>query len=52
MIKLAEGYGARIVSNDQYKPYRDEFRWVEGVRWPYMITRGHVTLYDKGGRER
>jgi hypothetical protein len=46
VIKTAEELGAQIVSNDQYKPYRGEYPWVEERRVPLMVIRGTVEIYD------
>ena len=47
VAKIAAEHGAKVVSNDVFRPYRQQFPWLEERRWPFMIARGAVTLYER-----
>jgi hypothetical protein len=47
ILKTAEQQNARIVSNDQFVPYKEHFPWIEKRRLPLMIVDGNVQLYNK-----
>ena len=46
VVKTAEQQHARIVSNDRYRPYQDEYPWIDERRVPLMIINGQVELYE------
>lgn len=46
ILKTAENEHADVVSNDEYQPYRRQFRWIAKRRIPLMIVRGAVELYE------
>jgi hypothetical protein len=52
ILKTAEKQKAAIVSNDSYKQYLEEFRWISDRRQPFMIVDGNVVLYDKDVAQR
>ncbi len=45
ILKTAELESVKIVSNDLFNKYRDEFPWVRDRRVPFMIVDGKVELY-------
>lgn len=46
VLKTARDFGARIVTDDQYKDYRDSFEHAREKRAPVMIVDGVVEFYD------
>ena len=46
ILDIADQHGARIVTNDQYRDYRDRYPWIQDRRLPYMIVKGEVHLYE------
>lgn len=48
VLKVADEYGAIVVSNDQFDEFRDEYPWIEQRRMPYMVVKGEVHLYRPG----
>lgn len=46
ILETAEKYHARIVTNDQYKDYQNDYPWIKKSRLPLMIINGTVELYD------
>ena len=46
IIQFAEQFNARVVTNDRYKDYADQYPWVHDRRLPYMIVKGEVVLYE------
>ncbi len=46
IIQLADQFGARVVTNDRYKDYVEQYPWISDRRLPYMIVKGEVHLYD------
>jgi hypothetical protein len=47
IIQLADQFNARVVTNDRYKDYLEQYPWVTDRRLPYMIVKGEVVLYDE-----
>ena len=47
VLKTAEQQRAPVVSNDQFKPHREQFPWIEQRRVPFMIVEGRVQLYEQ-----
>ena len=47
ILKTADQKKAAVISNDTYMQYRDEFKWIDQRRQPFMIVEGEVMLYDK-----
>ncbi|HZS05221.1 MAG TPA: hypothetical protein VFD58_10340 [Blastocatellia bacterium] len=47
VIATAEEHHARIVSNDQYAPWADQYPWLRDRRIPLMIIQGRVELYEE-----
>ena len=47
ILDIADQHGARIVTNDQYRDYRDRYPWIQDRRLPYMIVKGEVHLYEQ-----
>jgi Zc3h12a-like Ribonuclease NYN domain len=52
IIQLADQFNARVVTNDRYKDYLEQFPWITDRRLPYMIVKGEVVLYDEAEGER
>ena len=50
IIQLADQLGARVVTNDRYRDYLEQYPWVSDRRLPYMIVKGEVVLYEEEGR--
>ncbi|HEV2861238.1 MAG TPA: hypothetical protein VGX48_09545 [Pyrinomonadaceae bacterium] len=50
ILDIADQHGARIVTNDQYRDYRDRYPWIQDRRLPYMIVKGEVHLYEADDR--
>lgn len=46
VLAVADEHGAKVVSNDQFEPYRDSFGWIEERRVPFMIVNGTIELYE------
>jgi hypothetical protein len=46
ILDIADQHGARIITNDQYRDYRDRYPWIQDRRLPYMIVKGEVHLYE------
>jgi hypothetical protein len=46
IIQFADQLDARVVTNDRYKGYAEQYPWVAQRRMPYMIVKGEVVLYD------
>ena len=46
IIQFADQLDARVVTNDRYKGYAEQYPWVMQRRMPYMIVKGEVVLYD------
>ena len=46
IIQFADQLDARVVTNDRYKDYAEQYPWVAQRRMPYMIVKGEVVLYD------
>ena len=51
IIQLADQFNARVVTNDRYKDYLDDYPWITDRRLPYMIVKGEVVLYEEEGRD-
>ncbi|HWS54556.1 MAG TPA: hypothetical protein VN228_10530 [Pyrinomonadaceae bacterium] len=49
ILEIADQCGARIVTNDQYRNYKDRYPWIPERRLPYMIVNGEVHLYEEQG---
>jgi hypothetical protein len=47
IIQFAEQFNARVVTNDRYKDYLEQYPWITDRRLPYMIVEGEVVLYDE-----
>jgi hypothetical protein len=47
ILRTAEQQEARIVSNDEYEQYQEDYPWIERRRVPFMIVEGQVQLYEK-----
>lgn len=47
VLETADREDARVVSNDEYDAYRDEYPWIADRRVPLMIIDGEVELYDE-----
>jgi Zc3h12a-like Ribonuclease NYN domain len=52
IIQLADQFDARVVTNDRYRDYLEQYPWITGRRLPYMIVKGEVVLYDEAEGER
>ena len=46
VLETADRYGAPVVSNDRFEPYRDRYPWIEDRRVPVMIINGKVEIYQ------
>ncbi len=46
IVRLAEEFDARIVSNDQFEPYQDRFPGIAERRVPLMIVDGVVVFHQ------
>src|SRR5689334_2588675 len=51
IIQFSEEFNARVVTNDRYKDYLDEYPWITDRRVPYMIVKGEVVLYEENSDE-
>ena len=47
IIQFADQLDARVVTNDRYKDYAQQYPWLTQRRMPYMIVKGEVVLYDE-----
>ena len=47
ILEIANTCNARIVTNDQYRDYKDRYPWIPERRLPYMIVNGEVHLYEE-----
>ena len=47
ILDIADRCDARIVTNDQYRDYKDRYPWIPERRLPYMIVNGEVHLYEE-----
>lgn len=47
IIQFADQFNARVVTNDRYKDYLEQYPWITDRRLPYMIVEGEVVLYDE-----
>lgn len=47
ILEIADTCGARIVTNDQYRDYKERYPWIPERRLPYMIVNGEVHLYEE-----
>ena len=47
IIQFADQFNARVVTNDRYKGYLEQYPWITDRRLPYMIVEGEVVLYDE-----
>jgi hypothetical protein len=45
-LETAERLHAQVVSNDEYRPYRDRFPLIDELQVPYMVINGHVEIYQ------
>jgi hypothetical protein len=50
IIQLSDQFNARVVTNDRYKDYLEQYPWINDRRLPYMIVKGEVVLYDEEDR--
>jgi hypothetical protein len=46
VVRLAQDFDAKIVSNDRYEDYREEFPGIGERRVPMMIVDGDVVFHD------
>jgi hypothetical protein len=46
VLETAEELDAQVVSNDEFRGYRDRFPWIERRRVPLMLVNGEVELYE------
>lgn len=46
LIKLAQEHRAKIVTNDQYDDYIENYPWIEKRRVPLMIVDGDIQFYQ------
>ena len=46
VLRTAEDHEAKVVTNDTYEKYRDQFPWIDERRVPFMIVKGEVELYQ------
>ena len=46
IIQLADQFNARVVTNDRYRDYLEQYPWINDRRLPYMIVKGEVVLYS------
>lgn len=46
ILETADRMHAQVVSNDEFRPYRDRFPWINERRVPFMIIDGQVELYQ------
>lgn len=44
ILKLAEEEDAKILSNDAFREFYDEFRDINSRRIPYKFTNGKITI--------
>src|SRR5215207_4145519 len=47
IIQFADQFDARVITNDRYKDYLEQYPWITDRRLPYMIVEGEVVLYDE-----
>jgi hypothetical protein len=47
VLETAQQQNARVVSNDTFEKYRDNYDWIWERRIPFMIVEGQVQLYEK-----
>lgn len=53
VLAVADDYDdARVVSNDSFDEYREQYPWIAQRRLPLMIVKGQVELYDESPDER
>lgn len=45
ILETADRLDAKVVSNDEYDRYRDQYPWIEERRIPLMIVEGEVKFY-------
>jgi len=45
ILRLARDLGALILTNDLYREYRDDFKWIDKRRIPYSILDGNFYLH-------
>jgi hypothetical protein len=45
VLETAQRYDAWILTNDEYKDYRDDYKWIDERRVPYMVINDKVVLY-------
>lgn len=48
ILETAKEHKAKIVTNDKYNDYQEEYPWIEESRLPLMIINGEVELYENG----
>ncbi len=46
IVQTAEQQNAKIVSNDRYQDFEEQFPWVKSRRVPFMIVKGQVQFYE------
>jgi hypothetical protein len=47
LLMTAGQQNSKVVSNDTFESYRDDYPWIWERRMPYMIVEGKVQLYRK-----
>ena len=47
ILKTADQTKTKVVSNDTFEKYRDDYDWIWERRLPYMIVEGKVLLHHK-----
>ena len=47
ILETAKQHNAKIVTNDKFDQFRDEYPWIEERRVPFMIIDGEIILYKR-----
>ena len=51
ILETADELNAQVVSNDQYKPFRERYPWIRVRRVPVMVIEGIAEIYEPGLEE-
>jgi hypothetical protein len=47
ILEKAQNENARVVSNDEFEEYQEDYPGVKSWRLPFMILNGEITLYEE-----
>lgn len=47
ILEEAQNENARVVSNDEFEEYQEDYPGVKSWRLPFMILNGEITLYEE-----